>query len=123
MKTYFVTGKVDQDGNPIVCPFQKIMEEHRLKNGDAVDEFIVQEDKHAGFQALDQPVKVDRPPPPPAASKNTLYLTLIEVHKFYWTKKNNRQARAEKRAKKGAKARTKERAKARTKKRNKARTR
>ena len=74
MKTYFVIGKVDQDGNPIVCPFQKIMEEHRLKNGDAVDEFIVQEDKHAGFQALDQPVKVDRPPPPPAASKNTHFI-------------------------------------------------
>ena len=63
MKTYFVLGKFNPDGTPIICPFMQILEEHRRKNGDVKEEPIVKEDKKAGFQALDAPVQVERPPP------------------------------------------------------------
>jgi hypothetical protein len=65
MKTYFILGKIGEDGKPIVCPFMQILEDHKKKFGESPDDIVVPEDKHAGFQALDEPLPQERPKPQP----------------------------------------------------------
>ena len=65
MKTYFILGKIGADGQPIICPFMQILEDHKKKHGESPDDIVVPEDKHAGFQALDEPIKQERPKPQP----------------------------------------------------------
>jgi len=69
MKTYFITGKVGEDGKPIVCPFMQILEDHKKKFGESADDIVVPEDKHAGFQALDEPIPQEKPKPKPQLPK------------------------------------------------------
>jgi hypothetical protein len=69
MKTYFITGKVGEDGKPIICPFMQILEDHKKKFGESADDIVVPEDKHAGFQALDEPIPQEKPKPKPQVAK------------------------------------------------------
>jgi hypothetical protein len=51
MKTYFVLNKKDANGEAVICPFMKLMEEYKRLNGDVQEEVIPKDEKHAGFIA------------------------------------------------------------------------
>jgi hypothetical protein len=48
MKTYFITGKVGEDGKPIVCPFIQILEDHKAFITEA--EFETVDDKETKLE-------------------------------------------------------------------------
>ena len=55
MKTYFVLNKIDDDGVSVVCPFMKIIEEHKRAHGEFLEDVSPPDEKHAGFVALETP--------------------------------------------------------------------
>ena len=58
MKTYFVVSKIDGDGKSVVCPFMQIIEDHKRDHGESPEDVPVPDEKHAGFQAAENPIVV-----------------------------------------------------------------
>lgn len=49
MKTYFILNKKSTNGEDMICPFMSLCDEYKKIDLNLPDDYIVQDDKHAGF--------------------------------------------------------------------------